>query len=106
MHPENDLVFMIVWKIRLQDQNDIYETIRKVVYDFMWKWDLRWLYDLFNKVYDSIYQDLIFGKLFLSKENREIIEVLATPMYKKCKDKFSNKLFDLLTIGDKLFIFS
>jgi len=106
MQSENDFVVMIVQKIRLQDQNDIYETIRKLVYDFMRKWDLKWLYDIFNKVYDDIYQDLIFWKLFLSKENREMLEVLSTPMYKKCKDKFSNKLFDLLTLGDKLFTFS
>ncbi len=44
-------------------------------------------YDYFSPVYDELYHDLIFKKINIQEETRELLEVLATPIFRKTPEE-------------------
>lgn len=45
--------------------------------------DMHDLYDYFSEVYDGLYHELLFRRITLQEDTRELLEVLATPLFRK-----------------------
>ena len=69
---------------------DIYENIKTNS-----SWEK--LYEYFSDVYDELFTDLILKKTFVSNDTKKMLELLATPIYKKSieeREKIYNKIED------------
>ena len=49
--------------------------------------DMHELYNYFSEVYDGIYHGLLFRSLTLQDETKELLDVLATPLFQKTKQE-------------------
>lgn len=75
---------------------DIYTTVKKIYewYDskefikdlyeniIISKWEEE-LYSYFSQVYEELFANLLLKKTFVSNDTKKVLELLATPIYKK-----------------------
>lgn len=55
--------------------------------------DMHSTYDYFSPVFDDLYHDLLFKKIVIQKETAELLEILATPIYRKTPEE-QQKIID------------
>lgn len=76
------------------DSTDFVRNLYKNIKLESWEEDL---YEYFSEVYDDLFSDLILKKTFISKDTKKMLEVLATPIYRKSegeKQKIYKKFED------------
>lgn len=67
---------------------DLYENI------IISKWEEE-LYNYFSKVYDDLFSDLLLRHTYISNDTKKMLEILATPIYKKSESE-RNEIYEKL----------
>lgn len=55
---------------------EVYKNIKNVIWEEA-------LYNYFSEVYEELFANLILKKTFVSNDTKKMLELLATPIYKK-----------------------
>jgi hypothetical protein len=87
-------------KILFLLRNNKEETAKKLIKkiakkEFIEKEDIRGLYEFFSPIYDELFYDLIFEKLKLTNETKELLEKLSLPFF-KMKKEFREEILKVL----------
>ena len=71
--------------IRMQTRSDIRELMKGIANELLEAshGDTHATYDYFSPVYDELYHSIIFKKLEIQDETRQLLEILATPLFRK-----------------------
>ncbi len=76
----------IINYIRKNLDNDAKNIIKWVALNFInIEKDTLWMYKFFSWIYDELFYDIIFNKIEVSNNTKKMLEILATPIYKKSK---------------------
>lgn len=81
--------------IRTQTRMDLQSLLKGIASELIEDsdGDMHSTYDYFSPVYDDLYHDLLFKKLAIQKETAELLEILATPIYRKAPEE-QQKIID------------
>lgn len=82
--PENLVRF-----IRISTRSDLRSLMKGIAKDILSEsdGDMHATYDYFSPVYDSLYHDLLFEKIAIQKETKDLLEMLATPIFRKSPEE-------------------
>lgn len=71
--------------IRAKTQADMAELMRSIALELLKEsdGDMLPMYRYFSPVYDELYHAIIFKKLQIQEETKELLEILATPIFQK-----------------------
>ena len=71
--------------IRLQTRTDILSLMKGIAVELLEEsgGDMHATYEYFSPVYDELYHSIIFKKLQIQEETKELLEILATPLFRK-----------------------
>jgi hypothetical protein len=75
--------------IRIQTRTDIHGLMKSIAGELLEesKGDTHATYDYFSPVYDELYHAIIFEKISIQEETRQLLEILATPIFRKTREE-------------------
>ncbi|NDK19370.1 hypothetical protein GW819_00855 [Candidatus Gracilibacteria bacterium] len=81
--------------IRAQTRTDLRALMKGIANELIEdsNGDMRTTYDYFSSVFDSLYHDLIFNKIAIQEETKQLLEILATPIFRKTPEE-QKKIID------------
>lgn len=62
------------------DSTDFIRNLYSYIKEDSWEEEL---YNYFSEVYDELFTNLLLKKTFISNDTKKMLELLATPIYKK-----------------------
>ena len=89
----------VIDMIRNNTAEDLKNLLKSVVIESKNEINLQNLYTFFSDIFDEIYHDLVFKKVIQSKNLRQALELLSTPIYQKSKEdqkKLLKEIFSLV----------
>lgn len=89
-----------VWQLAEELRKDMGKKVASILCrrarSFWQQGNLEEMYEFFSQVYDEVYHDMIFKKMDVHVSTRAILEILATPIYRKEKSEQEKILAELL----------
>lgn len=74
----------IINSVRNNQDKKTIEAVKFVLKDFLdIEKDTLWMYQFFSEIYDNLFYDIVFEKIRIENKTKNMLETLATPLYKK-----------------------
>ncbi len=81
--------------IRMQTREDILGLMKWIASELLdaSHGDTHATYDYFSPIYDELYHSIIFQKIAIQNETKQLLEILATPIFRKTPEE-QKKIID------------
>ena len=74
----------VIKEIKINTKKDIDALLKHIITEKLTQEkDPKKLYEFFTYIYDNLYHDIIFKKIYINKQIVNVLEALAMPVYDK-----------------------